>query len=283
MARYLQPESEYMHRLRQQKGALVAAHRGTGGGNIVQNTIGAYRNALMHGADMVEIDAAMTTDGVFYCFHDGQEPQILGVKENIRTMTSKEVEALPLINSLNHAINKHVNRVDDALEALRGKCLINIDRAWFYWKEIIQLLVRHDMADQIVLKSPVKPALLQTLVDSHSNLMYMPITYSQEDIAVVASYDVNFAAAELIFEEENNTLVSPDSMARLHEDGLLLWVNAITLHDKVRLCAQFDDDHAVMEGPDNSWGWLIRRGFDILQTDWPAPLRAYIDRNCAPV
>ena len=29
---------------------LIAAHRGTSGANIIQNTIGAYENALLHGA-----------------------------------------------------------------------------------------------------------------------------------------------------------------------------------------------------------------------------------------
>ena len=44
---------------------LIAAHRGTCGGNVVQNTCLAYKNALLHGADMIEVDASMTTDGVF--------------------------------------------------------------------------------------------------------------------------------------------------------------------------------------------------------------------------
>ena len=35
---------------------LIAAHRGTSGANIIQNTIGAYENALLHGADIVELD-----------------------------------------------------------------------------------------------------------------------------------------------------------------------------------------------------------------------------------
>jgi len=37
-----------------------------------------YENALRHKADIIEMDAAMTTDGVFYCFHDGKEPLVLG-------------------------------------------------------------------------------------------------------------------------------------------------------------------------------------------------------------
>ena len=47
------------------KKVLVAAHRGMCGGNIIWNTTLSYRNALMHGADMIEIDVSMTRDDVF--------------------------------------------------------------------------------------------------------------------------------------------------------------------------------------------------------------------------
>lgn len=50
------------------KGVLIAAHRGTCGGNVIQNTTLAYKNALLHGADMIEIDAAKTKDGIFSRF-----------------------------------------------------------------------------------------------------------------------------------------------------------------------------------------------------------------------
>ena len=61
------------------------------------------------------------------------------------------------------------------LEHFRGKCLINIDRSWFYWKEIIALLDRMDMKDQILLKSGVEEELLKELEESGTGIMYMPI------------------------------------------------------------------------------------------------------------
>ena len=54
-------------RLKKQK-VLLAAHRGTCGGNIIQNTIGAYENALLHGADIIEVDVVKSTDGKFLLF-----------------------------------------------------------------------------------------------------------------------------------------------------------------------------------------------------------------------
>ena len=60
------------------KKVLIAAHRGTSGGSVVQNTILSYQNALLHGADMIEVDVSMTIDGVFFAFHNGEEPVEIG-------------------------------------------------------------------------------------------------------------------------------------------------------------------------------------------------------------
>ena len=73
-----------------QKKCLIAVHRGSWGGNITQNTIGAYKAAFQMGADMVESDVNSTTDGVLYSFHDGHEPDVFGVDKCIKQMSSQE-------------------------------------------------------------------------------------------------------------------------------------------------------------------------------------------------
>ena len=42
--------------LRKKTGVLVAAHRGTSGGNIPPNSIAAFDIALKEGADILEMD-----------------------------------------------------------------------------------------------------------------------------------------------------------------------------------------------------------------------------------
>lgn len=49
-----------LHKQLEERKVLLAAHRGTCGGNIIQNTIGAYENALLHGADIIEVDVVRT-------------------------------------------------------------------------------------------------------------------------------------------------------------------------------------------------------------------------------
>ena len=268
-------KNQPIRELIEKKGILIAAHRGTCGGNVVQNTSLAYQNALLHGADMIEVDASMTTDGVFYAFHNGEEMLELGIARDIRAMSSEEVDTLYTLNSMQHKCRQKLERLEEVLERFRGKCLINIDRSWFYWKEIIALLDRMGMHDQILLKSGVEESLLKELEESKTGIMYMPILKSLKEWELVKSYDINVAAAELIFEDLDSPFLEKEFLDGLKKAGIVLWVNAITLDDDVVLSGLLDDNHAISHGFDGTWGRLIDMGFEILQTDWPALLNQY--------
>ncbi len=255
---------------------LIAAHRGTCGGNVVQNTCMSYKNALLHGADMIEVDVSMTSDGVFYAFHNGEEPLELGIDRDIRTMTSEEVNQLYTLNSVRHVCRQKLEYLEDVLERFRGKCLINIDRSWFYWKEIIAFLERMDMKDQILLKSGVEEDLLKELEVSGTGIMYMPIMRRPEEWDIIKKYDINVAAAELIFTDLESEFLSPEFMGQLKETGIAPWVNAITLDDDTILSGLLDDNNAIKIGYEETWGTLMDLGFEIIQTDWPALLKGYI-------
>ena len=134
----------------------------------------AYKNALLQGADMIEVDASMTVDGVFYAFHNGEEMLEFGIDRDIRQMKSEEVRKLSALNSLRHTSRQKLERLEEVLEQFRGKCLINIDRSWFYWAEVIGLLKRMGMQDQILLKSGVEERLLKELEED---------VYKRQDMA----------------------------------------------------------------------------------------------------
>lgn len=272
-------KNEELREAVRRKKVLVAAHRGTCGGSVVQNTILSYQNALLHGADMIEVDVSMTIDGVFFAFHNGEEPVELGIKRDIREMTAAEVESKKTLNSLQEYVGQKVERLDRVLEQFRGKCFINIDRSWFYWEKIIPFLKAKGMDAQILLKSGVHERLLSELAESGTGLMYMPIVKSAEEWETVKKYHVNVAAAELIFSDMNGQFTDPAFLKELLGEGILPWVNVIRLNDETVLSGGLDDNLAIGEGFDKSWGRLIDLGYKILQTDWPALLRNYVDEK----
>ena len=65
---------------------VILVHRGSHGGNIVENTSDAVKVSLLQHADIVETDISMSTDGDFFIFHDGGEARLLNESRNIRTV-----------------------------------------------------------------------------------------------------------------------------------------------------------------------------------------------------
>lgn len=259
------------------KGIIIAAHRGTCGGNIIQNTCLSFENALLHGADMIEVDAIQSTDGIFFAFHDGEEEALWSIQTDIRKMTARQIERHPCRNHLNIFVDQKVERLEKILERFKGRCLINIDRSWFYWKEIIKYLERFQMHDQILLKAPAQKQYLEELEKEKSPIMFMPIIRTIEEWELVKKYHIHVVAVEVIFENLNQKIVQKEFIDKLHAEKILVWVNALTLHDDVTLSALLDDNRAIMNGYDTAWGKLMDMGFDIIQTDWPALLKQYLE------
>lgn len=266
---------------KERDGVLIAAHRGTCGANIVQNTWLSCENALQHGADVVEMDAALSRDGIFYAIHDGEELSLWGMKRDVRTLLSREIERFPVMNGLDLFIDQHLERLEYVLERLRGKCLINIDRSWFYWKEMIQFLDKMQMQDQIVLKAPAVEEYLKELEEAKVPILFMPIIRTVEEWELVKKYDIHTVAVEIIFEDVNAPVVQPEFIKELHDRKVLAWVNSLTLNDDITLSALLDDNRAIINGYDTAWGKLIDMGFDVIQTDWPALVKKYLEQRTA--
>ena len=45
------------------------------------------------------------------------------------------------------------------------------------------------------------------------------------------------------------------------------------------LAAGHSDDTSLTIDPDKGWGWLARKNFDFIQTDWPLMMRLYLEEN----
>ena len=228
------------------------------------------------GADIVECDVAKTSDGGLFVFHDGGEMWAFRESRNIKTLTSDEVRRLRYFNCIGAATNQKVQTFDEILSALKGDVLINVDRAWEYWEDIIEAVERHGMAEQIILKSPVKDPLLESLETAGRRYMYMPMAASKDEIDRVLSCNLNILAVEINFQSDDQDIVSPEYLELLRKKGLLLWCNSIKLNHRDVLAGAFDDDISVLCDPDRGWGRLLDMGFDIIQTDWPGPLKEYI-------
>ena len=256
---------------------IIVAHRGTAGGNIPCNTLASYETALKQGADMIEIDVEMSKDGKLFIFHPGMEPHHLNSREYICNMTAEQVAKLRYVNYDRTPTQFRVNTFDELLETFKGRCYINVDKFWRHPKEIYKAIKRHDMVDQIVVKSSPSEKVFTVLQEVAPELPYMPIvrdTHSMHERLMASN--INYIGAEVLFESEEVEVASPAFIEKMHKDEKLIWVNSIIYDYKSQLTAGHSDDAAICKDMDYGWGWLVERGFDIIQTDWTGMMIDYL-------
>ncbi len=97
------------------------AHRGLWGEIIVENSISAYKNAVINGYP-IEIDLYSSIDGKLFSFHDQSLERMTGVKGKIYEKTASELLALSLSGS-----NEKIPTFDEVLSVVDGKVPLLIE------------------------------------------------------------------------------------------------------------------------------------------------------------
>lgn len=260
---------------------ILVAHRGVSGGNIPCNTIASYETALRQGADMIEIDVTMSADGQLYIFHPGMERAHLNQDCHIEQMTREQVAQLRFVNQDNAPTQFGLNTLDEVLECFKNRCYINCDKFWEHPREIADRIRVHGMMEQILVKTSPSQEMFDLIETYAPDVQYMVIVREDADSVhrELLSRKINYMGQELLFASEDSPLCSPEYLQRLRRDNILSWVNAIVYNYKAVLSAGHSDDAALTEGMEAGWGWLARRGFDLIQTDWPLMLKGYLEEQ----
>ena len=263
--------------LRKTNGVLLAAHRGVSGGNIPCNSLPAFQAAIRQKAEIVELDADMSEDGVLFVQHPGMEKVHLRMKDSIRNFSAETVKSFVLSNCDLGRTQYHIPTLEEALLLLRGRAVVNIDKFWDHPAEISALIRRLGMEDQILIKSAPKPQYLDAVEEYAPDLACMPIVSGENTVHdELNARNINYIGTEVLFSEEEMPVASKEYVDMMHGEGKLVWANAIVYNYKAVLAAWHNDDVSVIGDPARGWGWLADRGFDIIQTDFLYECRDYL-------
>ena len=88
--------------------------------------------------------------------------------------------------------------------------------------------------------------------------------------------NINYVGAELVFSTEESQVAQDDYIRKMQRSGKILWANSLVYDYKVPLTAGHNDNISLIQSPDMGWGWLIDKGFEIIQTDWIKQCEIYI-------
>lgn len=272
----------YLWDLSCKRDTLIAAHRGMSAGNIPCNTIKAFEIALQQGADILETDITAGKDGELFIFHPGQEKNHLNQKIHLEQMTGQEIRQLRYVNVDNNETPYHIVSLEEFLEIYKNRCIINLDHAWNVLPQVIDVVRHHGMEDQILIKAPQKIEYALTMQSLAPEIMFMPIIHECDKISEkLENMNINFVGSEIVFATDHAPVAQDEYIESQHSKKRVLWCNSILYDYKEQLSGGHSDDKAVTGKTDEGWGWLMDKGFDIIQTDWVMPLKQYIyERAC---
>lgn len=266
-----------------EKEIIVCAHQGTWSGNIPGNSLTAFDVAIKQGAQMIELDVTKSVDGELFVFHPTMEKRMLGQDIDISSMKSEDIKKLRFVNVGGGYTSETVQTLDNVFEHLKGRCYINVDKFADNPCEIMHIIKKHKMLDQIVVKSDPIASVLQKVEEFAPDIQYLAIINDDYDPYQVhkdlMQRKLNYVGLEVVFKNDFSPLANDSFIEVVHADHKLLWGNAILFDSRYLLAGQHSDDTALKGDPDNGWGWFIDKGFDIIQTDWTRELNLYLNNE----
>ena len=264
------PNSDYV---------VVISHRGDWR-NYPENSIPAIESVIRMGVDMMELDVKMTKDSVLVLCHDKTIDRTTNGKGRVCDMTYDSLLTFNLKRA--HGVKTDSLKMPTLREALlccKDRILVNVDHAYPYYKEIVELAEELGVTGQVLMKGTSSVSkVAEDMSRYENNLLYMPII------------NINNPKGQALFAEYQEKGVVPmayevcwkypgveidNCVAKIIETGSKVWVNTFW----PSVCGGFgnDDDAALdADDPADVYGQYLEMGASMIQTDRPGLLIDYL-------
>jgi glycerophosphoryl diester phosphodiesterase len=252
---------------------LVVSHRGDWR-NYADNSLEGIESCIRMGVDIVEIDVARTKDGHLVLMHDRKIDRTTNAKGSVSDFTLEEIKQLRLKNGLGRVTDFQIPTLEEVMQAVKDKILVNIDKGDAYFDDVYRILTKTGTIGQAIIKSDKPYAQLRERYGENLDRMtFMPVIQLKKETTIdslSAVLDKKYPMYEICFQEENRALLL--QIKEKLRGVSVIWINS--LWDS--LCGGYSDDRALQD-PDGTWGYLIDElGAGILQTDRPALMLEYL-------
>ncbi len=245
-----------------QNKVMVVAHRGNWR-EAPENSVWAIRKAIEAGADMAEIDLALTKDSVLILMHDRTIDRTTTGKGSPADYTLAEIQQFYLRDGAGHATQIRVPTLDEILKESKGKIFLNLDKGFDYIGLVYPLLEKHDMLNEVLFKGNSD---YETFNKNYGHIkdriVYMPIVRLEkgEGWELMNGFLKNYSPYGFEFtvgETEENLI----DFKSLREKGIRVWVNSLWYNHNAG-----NHDDVALENP-NVYDWYIKNNVNIIQTD----------------
>jgi glycerophosphoryl diester phosphodiesterase len=276
------------------KKILVTAHR-FGWRNAPENSIQSLKECIKGGIDIGEFDLKQTKDGHLIAMHDKTIDRTTNGKGKPEDYTLEDIRKFRLKDGAGHITRHQIPTLEEVLEVAKDKIILNVDKGFPYFNQAVKMIVKYGMQRQVIYNIADNIP-LDTVLERVRNMLanYTPFenqaTFkelpegmflmtvvdpsSPKTDAVIASFKTyRRSIIQTVFAADTVRVLNsiPQIRRQYH-----VWFNSLWPEHS----ANHDDDIAVEENkPDETWGWLIKKGASILQSDRPYDLLKYLKKK----
>ena len=205
---------------------IVVAHRG-GAGLGMENSLSCIEKGIQAGADMVEIDLHLTSDGRIVVCHDRTVNRTTNGEGRIAEMTWAEIQQLRLLDKDGKPSDETLPTFEQVLELCKGRCgmLIEIKKKKDLYVGIEaladSLVKQYGMQNQVVFQS-FNDDVLFKLHELDPTLRLEKLLFSLTGNTLFDGTFTSFSAEKYSFISSfniHNAFASQRFICRMHEVG----------------------------------------------------------------
>lgn len=270
----VQAQKKYSLKNFPQDKIMVVAHRGDWR-DAPENSIWAIKKAIEKGADMAEIDLAITKDSILILMHDKTIDRTTSGKGKPSDYTLNEIKQLFLRDGSGVITEMKIPTLEEALQVSKGKILLNLDKAFDYFDLVFPLVKKYEMQDEVLYKGNVS---YQKFDEKYgkikSEIHFMPVIRLEKGQGweFIQPYLDNYTPYGFEFTIGNTEEFMID-FSKLRQKGFRIWVNSLWASH----CAGHHDDKAL-ENPD-IYDWFVKNNVNIIQTDRISELVSFLQKR----
>jgi glycerophosphoryl diester phosphodiesterase len=254
---------------------LVIAHRGDWR-NFPENSLEAFSSAIDMGVDIIEMDVAKTKDNHLVILHDNTLDRTTNGKGLVSDWTLDALRKLNLKDGLGIETKCKIPTLEEALIVCKGKALVNLDKSYDFFNQAYDVAKKTGTTKQIVMKGYAK-TVDQVMADFGTKLdtiTFMPIINLDNQtnaLQIIDDYQTKLKvkAFEIVFSKDTSKVLT--RFPQIKKKGSRIWVNSLW----ASLNAGHEDNEAV-KNKDSIYGWYLKKGANMIQTDRPQLLLDYL-------
>lgn len=235
----------------------------------------------------METDVQLTKDDQVVIMHDTTLDRCTTGRGKISDLTLSEVKKVNLINNLNGKTNLTVPTLDEYLQISKGKLILYLDKAGnekpgtpkgYKIKKILEVLKKHDALHETLFVLNYSYSEAKTIFgDDLEKVIYVPVI--EDGIKnlsdYVDEYLVKLKPVAFQFRIKSLEGEAYQQLEKVLNSSSKAFVAATWTHHT----AHHDDYRSLFESPDVGWGWLIKQGFRVIETNYPKDLLLYLKEN----